>query len=539
VVAPIVSFVFTKAYCMKRQLAGSKFLERQFGIVSSHHSEQTTVESKHKKCASEGNRKDMIATRQLDKVSKVHGYLKNEIPSLVLLTSLYFLQGLPMGLMFGSIPFLLQERASYTQIGIFTLATYPYSLKLLWSPLVDGYYSKKIGRRKTWIIPAQTLSGLFLVLWANKIQSWVENVQMIPLTVVSFLLVLMVATQDIAVDGWALSMLSKNFIGYSSTCQSLGVTCGFFSSFTGFLALSDEHFCNTYIRYFIGGHGALLSLSGMLILTGILYLCLTIVLVILRREDPPTKSTCKVSTFFLQLYRLLHLPNMKTLIGVLLVAKVAFAVQDNVYSLKLLERGFRRQDLAFVAIFQLPVQLLGTILIGRWCAGVNPLSPYLAGYKLRLFLTIPCTFLVFILKNNNQPRYFLWVVVLNILYHFASDVLMFVSMGAYFARISDENIGGTYLTLLNTLQNLGGTWPKLLALFFVDRLTWKHCESVSSVAMEQVATEPTMICKVWVDGFYLCSFLCLVVGLLLMPWIQRRIRYLEALSPESFSLDEH
>jgi len=34
---------------------------------------------------------------------------------------------------------------------------------------------------------------------------------------------------------------------------------------------------------------------------------------------------------------------MKTLIGVLLVAKVAFAVQDNVYSLKLLERGFRRQ----------------------------------------------------------------------------------------------------------------------------------------------------------------------------------------------------
>jgi len=89
---------------------------------------------------------------------------------------------------------------------------------------------------------------------------------------------------------------------------------------------------------------------------------------------------------------------MKTLIGVLLVAKVAFAVQDNVYSLKLLERGFRRQvdtilfffkestnnsrkDLAFVAIFQLPVQLLGTILIGRWCAGVNPLSPYLAGYK--------------------------------------------------------------------------------------------------------------------------------------------------------------
>ncbi|GJQ14273.1 hypothetical protein GpartN1_g6064.t1 [Galdieria partita] len=527
---------------LKRHLAGSKFLEKQFGIVSKYSSEQVPVGSVHEKCTVGSDKKDMIAAEEVNyshsegKDSKLYSLWKNEIPSLALLTSLYFLQGLPMGLMFGSIPFLLQERASYTQIGIFTLATYPYSLKLLWSPLVDGYYSRRLGRRKTWIIPVQTLSGLSLVLCSKKIESWVENVQVTPLTVMSFLLVLLVATQDIAVDGWALSMLSKTFIGYSSTCQSLGVTCGFFSSFTGFLALSDEYFCNTYIRYFIGGQGALLTLSGMLVLTGILYLCLTIVLIILRREDPPPKSasTAKVSTFFLQLYRLMQLPNLRTLIGVLLLAKIAFAVQDNVYSLKLLERGFRRQDLAFIAIFQLPVQVLGTILIGRWCTGVKPLSPYLLGYKLRLFLIIPCTLIIVLIRNHNRSGYFIWIVILNMLYHIASDVLMFVSMGAYFARISDENIGGTYLTLLNTLQNLGGTWPKLLALLFVDRLTWKYCESQSS----SIDMTHEMVCKVWVDGFYLCSFLCLLVGASLMPWIQRRIRYLEALSPESFALDE-
>lgn len=138
-------------------------------------------------------------------------------------------------------------------------------------------------------------------------------------------------------------------------------------------------------------------------------------------------------------------------------------------------------------------------------------------------------------------------MILNLLYHFASDVLMFVSMGAYFARISDESIGGTYLTLLNTLQNLGGTWPKLLALLFVDRLTWKQCKSQTEVAN-------VVVCNTWVDGmfllgimlfccsywegFYLCSFLCLVVGAFLAPWIERRIRYLESLSPESFALDE-
>ncbi|EME26430.1 MFS transporter, PAT family isoform 2 [Galdieria sulphuraria] len=501
---------------LKRHLTGSKFLGKQLGIVSSHNSEQVPVGSVHEKCTVDSDKRDMIAVEQVNsddlerKDSKVHSFCRNEIPSLVLLTSLYFLQGLPMGLMFGSIPFLMQERASYTQIGIFTLATYPYSLKLLWSPLVDGYYSRRMGRRKTWIIPVQTLSGLSLVLCGKKIESWVENVQVTPLTVISFLLVLMVATQDIAVDGWALTMLSKTFIGYASTCQSLGVTCGFFSSFTGFLALSDEYFCDTYIRFFIGGQGALLSLSGMLILTGILYLCLTAVLIILKREDPPPRSasTCKVSTFFHQLYRLMQLPNLRTLIGVLLLAKIAFAVQDNVYSLKLLERGFRRQDLAFVAIFQLPFQVLGTILIGRWSTGVKPLSPYLLGYKLRLILMIPCTLVIVLIEKNNQSRYFIWVVILNILYHIASDVLMFVSMGAYFARISDENIGGTYLTLLNTLQNLGGTWPKLLALLFVDRLTWKHCESQSSL----LDMTHEVVCKVWVDGMLLSLFFFVSIG---------------------------
>ena len=49
-------------------------------------------------------------------------------------------------------PFLLQAKASYTAIGIFSLASYPYSFKLLWSPLVDSIYSLAFGRRKSWVV---------------------------------------------------------------------------------------------------------------------------------------------------------------------------------------------------------------------------------------------------------------------------------------------------------------------------------------------------------------------------------------------------
>lgn len=49
-------------------------------------------------------------------------------------------------------PFLLQARASYTAIGVFSVASYPYSFKLLWSPIVDSVYSLAFGRRKSWVV---------------------------------------------------------------------------------------------------------------------------------------------------------------------------------------------------------------------------------------------------------------------------------------------------------------------------------------------------------------------------------------------------
>jgi MFS transporter, PAT family, solute carrier family 33 (acetyl-CoA transportor), member 1 len=54
---------------------------------------------------------------------------------------------------------------------------------------------------------------------------------------------------------------------------------------------------------------------------------------------------------------------------------------------------------------------------------------------------------------------------------------MFVAVMAFFARISDPKIGGTYMTLLNTLCNLGGNWPTTLVLWLVDVLTWRECSN--------------------------------------------------------------
>ena len=46
---------------------------------------------------------------------------------------------------------------------------------------------------------------------------------------------------------------------------------------------------------------------------------------------------------------------------------------------------------------------------------------------------------------------------------------------SFFSKISDEALGGTYMTFLTTLTNLGGSYLGTLAMFSIDWLTRKHC----------------------------------------------------------------
>jgi hypothetical protein len=127
----------------------------------------------------------------------------------LLLVLLYFLQGIPMGLATGSVPFLLKKQAgtSYGSIGVFSLAAYPYSMKLLWSPIVDAVWTPKLGRRKSWILPIQTLSGFGLIWLGSHVEELMAKAGedggkgIWGFTWWWFFLVAMCATQDIAVDG--------------------------------------------------------------------------------------------------------------------------------------------------------------------------------------------------------------------------------------------------------------------------------------------------------------------------------------------------
>lgn len=101
--------------------------------------------------------------------------VKKDLPNIILLMFLYMLQTIPLGLT-GSLPYILSsKKISYAQQGTFSLAFWPFSMKLLWAPIVDVLYFKKLGRRKSWLIPIELMIGTYLILFSNYTKELLES----------------------------------------------------------------------------------------------------------------------------------------------------------------------------------------------------------------------------------------------------------------------------------------------------------------------------------------------------------------------------
>ena len=372
----------------------------------------------------------------------------------LLLVLLYFLQGIPMGLAGGSVPFLLKPNLSYSQLGVFSLASYPYSLKLLWSPIVDAIWSTRVGRRKSWILPIQLCSGFAMLYLGSrttqmmKAASAADGSGIWTFTVWWFSLVFLCATQDIAVDGWALTLLSPPNLSYASTAQTVGLTAGHFLSYTVFLALNAPDFADKWFRKYPTHEGAI-SLGGYLSFWGWAYILVTVGLAILKREEK-TKERDGVVEVYKSMLGVLKLRNIQTIVIIHLIAKIGFQANDGVTNLKLIEKGFSQEDLALTVLIDFPFEISLGYVAGRWSTQYPALNVWSIAFVGRLVAALVAQGIVMIFPPQGTTTWYLLTVIGSHIFSTFTNTVMFVAISAFHAKIADPDIGGTYMTLLAT-----------------------------------------------------------------------------------------
>jgi len=113
----------------------------------------------------------------------------------------YFAQGMPFGVVIDVLPvYFRQQGVSLTAIGMMGALTLPWTIKVLWSPILDRF-----GQRRTWVaicgfvmaiamfcVPLFDASNPGLILWMLLLAFTVSS-----------------ATQDIAIDAFSVGIASK------------------------------------------------------------------------------------------------------------------------------------------------------------------------------------------------------------------------------------------------------------------------------------------------------------------------------------------
>ncbi|KAF7340838.1 hypothetical protein MSAN_02113200 [Mycena sanguinolenta] len=502
--------------------------------------------------------------------------------AMVLLCVLYLIQGVPLGLSLGSMPFILQKQLSYSQLATFALSGYPYSLKLLWSPIVDSVFFSSFGRRKSWIIPMQLINGTLMLYISLNIQRLMDDPSqhVVHLTNVFTALVFFSATQDIAVDGWTLTLLSPENLSYASTCQTIGLNTGYFTSYTVFLALNSEAISQkwgvprltlaAYLKFWcMVSYGVCVWLlfkkevhdvSSRTPSVAQAWACLA------KRTGGQVKdcdqggvqadlvyvqnaayvaliAACPIINEFIS-----FVTDIQALAFMFVFGKIGFAANDAATSLKMVEKGLLREDLAVAVLINFPFQILAGWLVGAWSRGEYPLRPWLYTFWPRIGFAFTAMLIVYWFPSPPVTGgFFVFLVVHTVLTSFTSTI-QFVGSSAFFTRISDPLIGGTYMTLLNTFSNIGTMWPKWFVLKSVDTFTTATCQITDdSTYFGEVATECVSKagkalcaelegqCLVVRDGYYIVSTACMIFGVLFLVFYTAPTAWrLQALSTNSW-----
>ena len=143
-----------------------------------------------------------------------------------------FSSGLPLFLTSKTLQaWMTVENVDLTAIGLFSLVGVPYSLKFLWSPLLDWFTLPFLGRRRGWLIAIQI--GLLIALACMALQQPKQALQLLAINAVA--IAFLSATQDIAADAYRTDILEQLEMGAGAAVFVLGYRIALL--LTGSLAL--------------------------------------------------------------------------------------------------------------------------------------------------------------------------------------------------------------------------------------------------------------------------------------------------------------
>jgi len=375
--------------------------------------------------------------------------------------------GLPLALTASTLTYWLAEaRVDKAAIGLFAAAAIPYTLKFLWSPLMDSLpvplFSKHLGRRRGWILAMQLLliTALLLLACARPdINPWMTALCALFVAFAS-------ASQDIVIDAYRVELLTPETQGQGAAMAQLGYRTGILLSTAGAL----------YFATYIGWQGTYCVMAGLLGIGIVTVLCA-------REPNVPEGAMIATHSFgawlresvinpFVDFTR--H-PSWWLILIFIVVYKLADAFIGPMTNPFFVELGFQKIDIAnIVKIYGTIATLAGTFLGGAMTARYGAIRIlFLAGF-LHAFTNLLYVLQVYMGADTA-------VLSVSIAVENLTGGISAAAFVAFLSGLCNVHYTATQYALLSSLAAFGRTWLATPAGFVAKALGWEWFFTLSAL----------------------------------------------------------
>lgn len=346
----------------------------------------------------------------------------------------------------------LQTWMSYTGgttevVSMMTLVGVPYSIKFLWSPLMDRYTLSKLGRRRSWLLATQL--GLLILIAALSFLNPVQNIFMA--SILALGISFFSASQDIVIDAFRREILKDYELGLGSSLYSMGYRISNWT--TGGLALILTKFITWNQVY-------LIMAAGMLIGIGIT----------LWSEEPQagehTPQTLR-DAVVLPLKEFFGRPSALLFLIFILLYKIGDGMAGNVLPKFYQELGFTAAEVGMIA----KTFGIASVIVGTFVGGALLLRLRI-GQALFIFGVLQAvstlSFVALDMAGHN-----LIVFAGVIFFEDFSSGMGSAAFMAYMAMLTNKNFTATQYALLTSLMAIPSRVISAWAGHIVTALGWE------------------------------------------------------------------
>lgn len=364
-----------------------------------------------------------------------------------------FSSGLPFYLLVSTLSaWLVQSNISKTDIGIFFWVTITYSLKFLWSPLLETIkiplIGNKMGRRKSWMFSSQIVLICLLIVLSKCNPK--ENLSIFMMF--SFFIGFFSSIQDISIEAYRIEILSQEKVGMGASLSVLGYRLGMMFSGAGSL----------YVAEFFGWEQAIQFVS-FFVFVGLI--------TTLSSREPSINFIEKKYSY----KRLISQPlnsfiknnNWMIILPFIMFFKFGDSILNAMSIPFLLEIGFSKMEIASVGkTFGISAMVLGTLLSGILLSKKSLRLCLI----LSIFLQILACMLFVVQANIGNSIIFLFITIG--IENIASGISQ-VALITYLSRLCQNPYAGAQYALVSSYSSFSRVVLSFLAGFMADLLSWE------------------------------------------------------------------